>query len=278
MAFSLDSLKDSEQWMALVLPALTNIVAAIAIFLIGKWLARIIVRLMQSAMRRSKVDETLTGFLGNVLYGLAMAVVVIAALGQLGVETTSAAAIIGGAALAIGLSLQGQLSSLAAGVMIILFRPMKVGDFIEVGGIMGTVAEIKIIHTLLRTLDNQIVVIPNANITTQTLTNFSVLPTRRIDLTVGIGYGSDLLLAKKVLERLLQEEPRLLAEPAFTVQVKELADSSVNFAVRAWVNSSDWWGTRCDLTERIKLAFDAEGIEIPFPQMSVHLPKDSATG
>lgn len=272
MDFSLERIGDASQWAELALPLGVRLISALAIFFVGKWLAALLVRLLQSAMRRGKVDETLTSFLGNVAYGVALAVVVISALGQLGVNTTSAAAVLGGAALAIGLSLQGQLSSLAAGVMIILFRPFKVGDFVEIGGTLGTVSEIKIIHCLLKTPDNQIVVIPNSSVTGNTITNFSALPTRRIDLTIGIGYGSDLLKAKQILDRLLAEEGRILAQPERSVQVKELADSSVNFAVRGWVNSGDWWATRCDLTERIKLAFDAEGIEIPFPQMTVHLP------
>ncbi|TJY65134.1 mechanosensitive ion channel [Sinimarinibacterium sp. CAU 1509] len=272
MDFSLDRIGEASQWVDLALPLGVRLVSALAIFVVGKWLAGLLVRLLQGAMRRGKIDETLTSFLGNVAYGVALAIVVISALGQLGVNTTSAAAVLGGAALAIGLSLQGQLSSLAAGVMIILFRPFKVGDVVEIGGILGTVDEIKIIHCILKTPDNQIVVVPNSSVTGNTITNFSALPTRRIDLTIGIGYGSDLLQAKRILDRLLAEEKRILAQPERSVQVKELADSSVNFAVRGWVNSGDWWATRCDLTERIKLAFDAEGIEIPFPQMTVHLP------
>ncbi len=276
MDLTFDRVGDVEALTALALPLAVKLLSALAIFFIGKWLAGLLIRLMKAAMHRGKVDDTLATFLGNVTYGLAIAVVVVAALGQLGVETTSAAAILGGAALAIGLSLQGQLSSFAAGVMIILFRPFKNGDFVEVGGTMGTVMEIKIIYTVLKTPDNQVVVVPNANITTQTITNYSQMPTRRIDLTIGIDYASDLLAAKKILERVLGEEPRILADPAPTVQVKELADSSVNFAVRAWVNSGDWWLTRCDLTERIKLELDAGGIEIPFPQMTVHLPSSAS--
>jgi small conductance mechanosensitive channel len=271
MKFSVEELKNPEQWLAIGLPILGHIVAALAVFFIGKWVAATLVRVVRAAMLRAKMDETLANFLGTVLYGLSLAVVIIAALGQLGVETTSAVAILGGAALAVGLALQGQLSSFAAGVILILFRPFKRGDFVNIGGTMGIVEEIKIVHTMLKTLDNQIVYVPNSNITTNTITNFSVLPTRRIDLTVGIGYGSDLRKARAVLQGLIDQETRKLPEPAPTIQVKELADNSVNFAVRFWVNSPDWWTTLCDMTERIKLAFDENGIEIPFPQRSLHI-------
>ncbi len=271
MKLSLEELKNPESWLEIGLPILGHVVAALAVFFIGKWVAAAQVRVVRAAMMRAKMDETLASFLGTVLYGLALAVVIIAALGQLGVETTSAVAILGGAALAIGLALQGQLSSFAAGVILILFRPFKRGDFVNIGGTMGIVEEIKIVHTILRTLDNQLVYVPNSNITTNTITNFSAMPTRRIDLTVGIGYGSDLRKARAVLQQLIDEETRKLPEPAPTIQVKELADNSVNFAVRFWVNSPDWWTTLCDTTERIKLAFDENGIEIPFPQRSLHI-------
>jgi small conductance mechanosensitive channel len=271
MKFSLEDLKDGERWLEIGLPILGHVLAALAVFFIGKWLAASLTGLVRAAMLRAKMDETLANFLGTVLYGLALAVVIIAALGQLGVETTSAIAILGGAALAVGLALQGQLASFAAGVILILFRPFKRGDFVNVGGTLGIVEEIRIVHTMLRTPDNQLVYVPNSNITTSAITNFSALPTRRIDLTVGIGYGSDLRKARQVLQQIIDAESRRLPEPAPTIQVKELADSSVNFAVRFWVNSSDWWATLCDTTERIKLAFDENGIEIPFPQRSVHV-------
>ncbi len=268
---TLAKLRDSEKLLDLALPVLGNILAALAIFFVGKWLVQILLHLMRKAMQRARMDETLARFVSNVLYGLAMAVVVITALGKLGVETTSAAAILGGMALAIGLSLQGQLSSLAAGVILIVFRPFKRGDLVNVGGTLGLVDEIKIVHTVLKTLDNQVVYVPNSNITTSTITNFSALPTRRIDLTVGIGYNSDLRHAKQLLEQLLASERRGLPAPAATVEVKELADNAVNFAVRLWVKSEDWWAVQCELTERIKLLFDEHGIDIPFPQRTVHV-------
>ncbi|MDP9140237.1 MAG: mechanosensitive ion channel [Pseudomonadota bacterium] len=268
---TLAKLKDSDQLLDLALPVLGNIVAALAIFYIGKWIAALLLRLMRQAMARARVDETLASFISNVLYGLALAVVVIAALGRLGVETTSAAAILGGMALAIGLSLQGQLSSLAAGVILIVFRPFKRGDVVSVGGTVGTVEEIRIVHTVLTTGDNQIVYVPNSNITTTTITNYSARRTRRIDLTIGIAYDSDLRKAKQLLQLLLAEEPRGLPKPAATVEVKELTDKTVNFAVRLWVKTDDWWLVQCELVERIKLQFDANGIEIPSPPRAVQL-------
>ncbi len=264
-------LTDTEALIASGTPLLLNVLAALATFFIGKWVLKGIINLLRRVMIRAKTDDTLASFLANVLYGVGLAIIIISALGHLGVDTTSAAAVLGGAALAIGLSLQGQLSSLAAGVILILFRPFKRGDFVQVGGTMGIVDEVKIIHTTLKTLDNQVVIVPNSNITTQTITNYSALPTRRIDLTVGIGYGSDLRKAKQILEQLLNDEPRILKDPAPSVVVTELADNSVNFAFRGWTVSGDWWATRCDLTERIKLSFDEAGIEIPFPQRSVHV-------
>ncbi|MDP1541535.1 MAG: mechanosensitive ion channel [Polycyclovorans sp.] len=258
------------EYLAIARPFLINVLAALAIFIIGKWAVGIALNLLKKAMTRGRMDETLVSFLSNVIHGFAMAVVIISALGQVGVSTTSAAAILGGAALAIGLSLQGQLSSLAAGVILIIFRPFRKGDFVKIGGEMGVVDEIKIIHTVLKSLDNQFVIVPNNNVTTNVITNFSALPTRRVDLTIGIGYGSDLLKAKTILQEMIAAEPRRLEEPAPAVMVKDLGESSVDFAVRFWVNSGDWWSTRCDMIERIKLRFDAEGIEIPFPQRTVH--------
>lgn len=275
VSLSLESFKDPQALLDLGLdlglPMLAHLLAALAVFYGGRWLARGLIRLLGMGMRRAGMDETLISFLRNVLNGLSLAVIVIAALGQLGVETTSAIAMLGGAALAVGLALQNQLSSFAAGVMLILFQPFRRGDFVDVGGTLGVVEEVKIVHTVLKTLDNQQVFVPNSNITTATITNFSALPTRRIDLTVGIGYGSDLRKAKSLLQQLVDSEPRRLETPAPTIQVKELADNSVNFAVRFWVKSGDWWDTLCDTTERIKLSFDEHGIEIPFPQRSVHI-------
>ena len=248
-----------------------KVIIALAIFFIGKWVAKRVVNVVKKMMTRAKVDDTLVTFAGNVLYGLVLAFVVIAALSQLGVETTSLAAVLAAAGLAIGLALQGSLSNLAAGVMIILFRPFKNGDYIEGGGTAGTVEEISIFTTNLKTPDNRRVVVPNNQITADVITNYSAKTERRIDLVVGVGYGDDLSKVKKVLTKILGAEDRILKDPEPVIAVSELADSSVNLVVRPWVKTVDYWAVRWDLTEKIKTTFDKEGIYIPFPQRDVHM-------
>ena len=248
-----------------------KIIAALAIFFIGKWVARKLVDFCKSLMKKSDVDDTLVSFGDNILYGLALAFVVIAALSQLGVETTSLAAVIAAAGLAIGLALQGSLSNFAAGVMIILFRPFQIGDFVEAGGASGTIEDISIFTTIFKTPDNKQVVVPNNAITSGNITNFSAKDTRRVDLVVGVGYGDDLQKVKKVLGDLVAAESRILKDPAPVIAVSELADSSVNLVVRPWVKSADYWGVYFDLTEAIKTTFDKEGISIPFPQRDINI-------
>lgn len=271
------SLKDQQFWqspeaaLSLLIQSGINLLAAILIFVIGKWVIKRLLKLFRLVLGRANIDPTLIGFLANVIYGIALTLLVLTALAQIGIQTTSAAAILGGAALAVGLALKDQLSSFAAGVLLILFRPFRVGDVVEVGGTTGVVEQIKLIHTVMLTFDHQRVVVPNSNITTQTITNFSAMPTRRVDLTIGIGYSSDLQLTKQTLLEILQQDQRILPTPEPSVVVKDLSADSVDFAVRAWVNTEDWWVTRCDLIEKIKLAFDQRGIEIPFPQRSVHI-------
>ena len=200
-------------------------------------------------------------------------VVIIASLNQLGVDTTSLIALIGAAGLAVGLALQGTLQNFAAGVMLIIFRPFKTGDFVEAGGCAGIVENVSIFNTVMRTGDNKEVTIPNGAIYGGTITNYSAKPTRRVDLVFGIGYDDDIKKAKAILEQLMNDDERILSDPAPLVAVGELADSSVNFNVRPWVNSADYWGVYFDLTENVKLAFDAAGISIPYPQMDVHSQK-----
>ncbi|MCK5858970.1 mechanosensitive ion channel domain-containing protein [Abyssibacter sp.] len=271
MEFTKEMLNDPQALLLLGIPIAKGLVSAIAIFFIGRWVAQLIIKLAKKAMHRAKLDETLITFLSNVAYGLLLAIIIISALGQLGVDTTSAAALLGGAALAIGLALQNQLSSFAAGAMLILFRPFAKGNVVDIGGQLGIVEEIKITSTILKTFDNQLVWLPNASVWGNKITNYSALPTRRVDLAIGIGYGSDLKKAKDLLVDMLKEEPRILDDPAPSVVVSNLGDSSVDFAVRGWAASADWWGTRCDLIERIKLTFDENDIEIPFPQRTVYL-------
>jgi len=250
---------------------LARLLAAIVLLGLGWMAARVARSLMTTAMTRTKMDDTLAKFLANVGYSLLVILVVVAALNVLGVDTTSVAAMLAAAGLAVGLALQGQLSNFAAGVIMIMFRLFRVGDFIEAGGTTGIVEEIKIFHTQLRSADNKQLILPNSSITSGLITNFSAKPTRRIDLTIGCGYDDDLRAVKQFLVSTIQTETRVLADPAPEVRVLELADNSVNFSLRAWVNSPDWWATKCDLVEAIKLGFDEHGFNIPYPQRDVHL-------
>ena len=248
-----------------------KIVIAIVIFYIGKWVARKLTDLVVKITRKTgKVDETLLKFLSNIIFYVLMIVVILTALEQLGVDTTSFLAILGAAGLAIGLALKDSLSNFASGVMIIMFRPFKVGDFINAGGVSGSVEEISIFNTILKTGDNQTLIVPNGAITSGTITNVNAKPTRRVDLVVGIGYDDDIKKAKEVLNTIITSDERVLVDEGVTVAVSELADSSVNFVVRAWVNTPDYWAVKFDLTENIKLTFDKEGISIPYPQQDVH--------
>jgi len=242
-----------------------KVVGAILIFIIGKWLARYLSKLLGKILKKNNVDETLTSFLGNIIYYSLLLMVLIAAAGQLGINTTSFLTIVGAAGLAVGLALKDSLSNFASGVMLILFRPFKVGDYVTAGGQSGTVESIDIFNTILKTPDNQIVIVPNSSITADVITNVNAKPTRRIDLVVGIGYDDNIGKAKSVLEGLIKADSRILSDPAPTIAVSELADSSVNFVVRPWVKTEDYWAVRLDLIEKIKLTFDEKGISFPYP-------------
>ena len=244
---------------------------ALAVLVIGYFVAKIITGLIRRAMQRSQVDSTLIGFVGNLTYMALMVLVVISALGQLGVNTTSFAAVIGAAALAIGFALQGSLANFAAGVMLILFRPFKAGDFIEAGGVAGIVEEVQVFATVMRTGDNKRVIVPNGSITGGSITNYSANDKRRVDMVFGIGYGDDIAKAKQILTSIIEEDSRILKDPAPTIAVSELADSSVNFVVRPWCATGDYWAVMFDTTEKVKLQFDAAGVSIPFPQTDVHV-------
>lgn len=248
-----------------------KLVAAIAIFIIGKWVAKLIRRVILRMMEKGQVDTTIQSFVANLAYVGAMVFVVLAALGQLGIQTTSFIAVLGAAGLAIGLALQGSLSNFAAGFLLIIFRPFKVGDFIEGAGTSGVVDKIEIFTTTLRTGDNKTIIIPNSSLTGGNIINYSAQETRRVDLTVGVSYEDDIKKVKAVLMDIISAESRVLKDPAPLVAVSELADSSVNFTVRLWVKSSDYWGVYFGTTEAVKLRFDQEGISIPFPQRDVHL-------
>lgn len=256
-----------------VLPWGINIVMAIAIFVIGKFIVGVLVSLAKKVMTKAKVDNILINFIASIIKTVLLLFVVVAALDQLGVDTTSMIALIGAAGLAIGLALQGTLQNLASGVMLIIFRPFSDGDFIEAAGVTGVVEEIGIFSITMRTGDNREIIVPNGEIYGGTITNNSRRDTRRVDMVFGIGYDDDLLKAKEILNRILSEDERIFADPAPTVAVGELADSSVNFNVRPWCKTSDYWGVYGDIHEKVKLTFDAEGISIPYPQMDVHQDK-----
>lgn len=260
-----------------VIPWGINIVMAILIYVIGKIVVGILMSLFGKLMSKSKYDDMLVDFLKSILNAILMLFVIVASLDQLGVDTTSLVAILGAAGLAIGLSLQGSLQNFAAGVMLLVFKPFKAGDFVEAGGTMGSVKAIGIFTTELTTPDNKQIIVPNGAIYSGNITNFSAKDTRRVDMVFGIGYDDDLLKAKQLLETMLSEDDRVLTDPAPQVAVSELADSSVNFVVRPWVKSADYWGVMFDFTEAVKLRFDKEGISIPYPQMDVHIPKKEGT-
>ena len=260
-----------EQIVELVSTYGLKLLSAIVIFYIGKWLARRLSNLVSRMMERSGTDRTLVSFVGSLTYVGLFAFVVIAALAQLGIQTASFVAIVGAAGLAIGLALQGSLSNFAAGVMLILFKPFKVGDYVEAGGTAGTVEEIMIFSTKMTTPDNKTIYIPNGAVYGSTITNYSEKPTRRVDLVFGCGYGDDIQRVKALLHEIVAADDRILKEPAPTVALVELADSSVNFVVRPWVNAADYWGVYFDLHEQVKLRFDAEGLSIPYPQQDVHM-------
>jgi len=248
-----------------------KVLAAIAIFIIGRWVAKGVRKLVESMMTKGKVDPTLVTFTSNMAYIGLLAFIVIAALGQLGIQTTSFIAILGAAGLAVGLALQGSLSNFAAGFLLIIFRPFKVGDLIEAAGVFGVVEAIQIFTTQLKTADNKTVIIPNAKLTDDNIVNWTVKGTRRVDMVFGIGYDDDIDKARSLMAEIIAEDSRILEAPAPQISVSELADSSVNFVVRPWVKVEDYWGVHFDLTEKIKKAFDANGVSIPFPQRDIHV-------
>lgn len=258
-----------------VFPWVVDIAIALAIFFVGKWVAKQLVKLTERLLRKAKVEEMLVNFVSSIVNVLLLLVVIIAALNQLGVDTTSLIALVGAAGLAIGLSLQDSLKNFAAGVMLVVFKPFREGDFVEVAGVSGVVEHIQIFNTIMRTGDNREVIVPNGAIYSGVITNFSARDTRRVDMVFGIGYEDDLRKAKQVLTEIIEADERVLKDPAPVIAVSELADSSVNFVVRPWVNSADYWAVLWDTTEAVKVRFDEENISIPYPQMDVHVSKDA---
>ncbi|MGB5246441.1 MAG: mechanosensitive ion channel domain-containing protein [Woeseia sp.] len=252
-----------------------NLIAALLIFFVGRIIARALIRGLRKLMQAQQVDKILETFICNLAYWALMAFIIIAAITEIGVKTTSFIAVIGAAGLAVGLALQGSLSNFAAGVLIVLFRHYKVGDFIEAGGVSGSVVSVQILTTTLKTGDNKAVIIPNGNILKGTITNYSANDTRRIDMVVGVGYDDDLDKVRSTIKEIVEADERVLKDPACVIAVNELADSSVNFNVRPWVKTPDYWATRWDLTEAIKKRFDKEGISIPYPQRDLHIIKEA---
>jgi small conductance mechanosensitive channel len=256
-----------------ILPWAIDVALAIAIFFIGKILIKMILGLFRKILNRSNMDQMLVDFVLSITNAILFLVVIVAALDRLGVDTTSLIAIVGAAGLAIGLSLQDSLKNFAAGVMLLLFKPFKEGDFIEAAGVSGIVEKISIFNSMMRTVDNRSIIVPNGSIYGGVIINYSAKDTRRVDMVFGIGYEADLRKAKQLLADIIAEDDRILKDPETVIAVSELADSSVNFIVRPWVNSADYWVVLWDTTEKVKLRFDEAGISIPFPQMDVHLHK-----
>jgi small conductance mechanosensitive channel len=260
-----------EQLRSLAIQYGLQLLGSIAILIIGRWVARWLANVIRHLLERAKVEQTLVSFFGNILYYLLLAIIIVAALNNLGIPTTSIVAILGAATLAIGLALQDSLGNLAAGVVIIFLRPYKLGDYVEISGESGFVTEIQLFHTLLTTRDNKSVMVPNNDVLDNNIVNYSKTELIRLDLTYGIGYGDDLLKAKRILLEIAEADRRVAKDPAPEVVVMELGDSSVNFSVRLYVRVRDEMSVTFAITEQVKLRFDAEGISIPFPQRDVHL-------
>jgi small conductance mechanosensitive channel len=257
-----------QPWVALYGP---RVLAALAILIIGRWVAKGIRGFLRRFMTRREADPMIISFTTSLTYVALLTFIVIAFLSQLGVQTTSFVAIIGAAGLAIALSLQGSLSNFAAGFLMLVFRPFTVGDYIEGAGTAGIVEETGIFKTQLKTPDNKVIFIPNSKLMDDNIVNYSMKDTRRVDMTFGVGYGDDLQKVRQVLQEIVDQDTRVLKDPAPAILVNELADSSVNFAVRVWVKTPEYWNVYFDAMENVKKRFDAEGISIPFPQRDVHL-------
>ncbi|MBP2700916.1 small-conductance mechanosensitive channel MscS [Photobacterium lucens] len=275
-----DSVLHAGNWLSdnqdLLIQYAVNLVSALLILFIGNMIVKAVAGAVAKVLRKKDMDNAVVEFIHGLVRYLLFVIVLIAALSRIGVQTASVVAVIGAAGLAVGLALQGSLSNFAAGVLIVAFRPFKSGDFVEVAGVSGAVESIQIFSTELRTPDNKTVVVPNSSIIGNPITNYSRNATRRIDLVIGVSYKADLQKTKEVLARVVNADSRVLKDPEPTIGVVALADSSVNFVVRPWVNTPDYWAVYFDLNQAIKEELDKEGIEIPFPQMDVHLNKVDA--
>jgi small conductance mechanosensitive channel len=261
-------------WGALITDYAIKLGTGILVLIIGLWIAGLITNSVKKLMQKKDYDPALQSFLGSMLGMVLKVLVVISALGTLGIEMTSFVAILGAAGLAVGMALSGTLQNFAGGVMILIFKPFRVGDVIEAQGYTGGVSEIQIFNTILKTPDNKTIIIPNGGLSTGSMVNYSTEPRRRVDWTIGIGYGDDVDKARSVIKGMIDADGRILKDPAPAILVSELADSSVNFAVRVWVEAADYWGVFFDMNENVYKTFDKEGLNIPYPQMDVHVHKD----
>ncbi|MGJ8620569.1 MAG: mechanosensitive ion channel family protein [Methylophilaceae bacterium] len=250
-----------------------KLVAAIVVLIIGLWVIKGVTRGVRTAMDTKNIDPSLKPFVVSIVNVLLKVMLVISVLGMLGIQMTSFIAVLGAAGLAIGLALSGTLQNFAGGVMILLLKPFKVGDFIDTQDYLGKVSAIKVFNTVLLTPDNKTIIIPNGELSNKAITNFSTQEQRRVDWTIGVGYGDDVDKARQVIQKLIDQESRILKDPAVLIAVSELADSSVNFAVRAWVMAGDYWPVYYEMNENVYKTFAKEGLNIPFPQMDVHLHK-----
>ncbi|MBU2911095.1 small-conductance mechanosensitive channel MscS [Vibrio splendidus] len=275
-----DGLSHAEQWLTnnsdLFIQYGVNIISALIILFIGNLIVKAVANSVSKVLQKKKMDRAVVEFVHGLVRYLLFVIVLIAALGRLGVQTASVVAVIGAAGLAVGLALQGSLSNFAAGVLIVAFRPFKSGDYVEIGGVAGSVDSIQIFQTVLTTPDNKMVVVPNGSVIGSPITNYSRHDTRRIDLMIGVSYNADLQKTKALLTKICESDERVLKEPGVQVGVHTLADSSVNFVVRPWVSTAEYWDVYFDLMQAIKEGLDNEGIEIPFPQVDVHMNKVEA--
>lgn len=261
----------SQQGYELIMEYGPRLVGAILVFIIGSWIVKLLTKSFIKVLDKKSVDDSLKPFLGGVVGGLLKIMLVLSVLSTLGIEMTSFVAVLGAAGLAVGMALSGTLQNFAGGVMILIFKPFKVGDVITAQGFTGSVSEIQIFNTILKTPDNKTIIIPNGGLSTGSMVNFSTEEKRRVDWTIGIGYGDDVDKARQVIKRLCDEDSRILKDPEVFIAVSELADSSVNFAVRAWVMAPDYWGVFFELNEKVYKTFDKEGLNIPFPQRDIHV-------
>lgn len=261
----------AAQAKQLIIQYSPGLVLAIVTLIVGLWIIKVVTNIFSKAMEKSKIEVSLHKFLVSLVSVLLKILLVISVASMIGIQTTSFVAILGAAGLAVGLALQGSLANFAGGVLVLLFKPFKVGDFIDAQGVAGTVKEIQVFSTIMKTPDNKTIIIPNGAISNGIITNFSTEATRRVDMSFGIGYDDDIQKAKDILNRLIREDQRIQKEPAPVIVLAELADSSVNFAVRVWAKASDYWGIYFDMQEKVKLAFDKEKISIPYPQQDLHI-------